>query len=370
MTPTIIKPTIGRVVWFHPSELTGENNFARHGNDQPYAAIVAHVHSDSMVNLTVFDANGVPHSRTSVGLVQDGDPVPGHGYYCEWMPYQKGQAVKAEATPQMTLEPTRIDPREQLEYALVHGAAARLAEAPHEAAAIATGIKSVLDALHPLPVLFNPHTGTQRAPGDVASDPQAAPKKLAITDEMVGRFLSWPLPEDFAPDCGITFARSSHAGMGPTGTNLLHFGQAKAMLEHCINGLSASTVTLPVVDPGPDSLEREIQAKADKGPRVTPQALLDEIVSEHYHSPQQAGDQAWTGDANGALNTLTICVLVLRNGTKVVGINHGAIDPAQHSAERGRQEARAQAVDKVYELLGFRLRDELSGASSVAISNN
>lgn len=36
--------------------------------------------------------------------------------------------------------------------------------------------------------------------------------------------------------CGISFFRSAHVGMIPTCTNLLHFGQAKAMLEHCING--------------------------------------------------------------------------------------------------------------------------------------
>jgi len=41
MTPVTIAPTIGRVVWFHPSESTGEAGFSRHGNDQPYAAIVA-----------------------------------------------------------------------------------------------------------------------------------------------------------------------------------------------------------------------------------------------------------------------------------------------------------------------------------------
>ncbi|WP_253279327.1 crAss001_48 related protein [Comamonas testosteroni] len=69
--------------------------------------------------------------------------------------------------------------------------------------------------------------------------------KIAITEQMVGRFLSWPLPADFAPDCGITFARSPHAGMNPTGTNLLHFGQAKEMLEHCINGGTASAGALP-----------------------------------------------------------------------------------------------------------------------------
>ena len=69
--------------------------------------------------------------------------------------------------------------------------------------------------------------------------------KIAITEQMVGRFLSWPLPTDFAPDCGITFTRSPHLGMSPTGTNLLHFGQAKAMLEHCMNGGTASASSLP-----------------------------------------------------------------------------------------------------------------------------
>ena len=68
--------------------------------------------------------------------------------------------------------------------------------------------------------------------------------KIAITEQMVGRFLSWPLPSDFAPDGGISFTRSPHVGMSPTGTNLLHFGQAKAMLEHCINGADANAGAL------------------------------------------------------------------------------------------------------------------------------
>ena len=69
--------------------------------------------------------------------------------------------------------------------------------------------------------------------------------KIAITEQMVGRFLSWPLPADFSPDCGIAFTRSPHPGMSPTGTNLLHFGQAKAMLEHCMNGGTAGAGVLP-----------------------------------------------------------------------------------------------------------------------------
>ena len=89
----MITPTIGRVVWFHPASDESDPRFA----DQPIcAALVAKVWSDTCVNLAVFDGNGNSHSRTSVLLIQDDNEVPGGGYYCEWMPYQKGQAAKTE----------------------------------------------------------------------------------------------------------------------------------------------------------------------------------------------------------------------------------------------------------------------------------
>lgn len=84
----MIKPTVGRVVWFYkyiPSQ----------GYKGPLAGHVAFVHSDTMVNLMVIDENGHPRSETSVLLVQDGQPPSGD--YCTWMPYQKGQAAKTEA---------------------------------------------------------------------------------------------------------------------------------------------------------------------------------------------------------------------------------------------------------------------------------
>ena len=93
---TKIAPTIGRVVWFYPN---GSDTFFNNWLEPPekLAAIVSHVHSDTMVNLMVIDPNGNPHSRTSVALVQEIEDTPKMGFYCAWMPYQKGQAAKAEA---------------------------------------------------------------------------------------------------------------------------------------------------------------------------------------------------------------------------------------------------------------------------------
>lgn len=101
----MIKPSIGRVVWFTPSSNTGSADFAP---GALLAAIVAHVHSDRLVNLAVFDANGRAHSRTSVTLLQDDDAKPEGGYFAEWMPFQKGQAAKqeaAEAKPNVARSP-------------------------------------------------------------------------------------------------------------------------------------------------------------------------------------------------------------------------------------------------------------------------
>jgi len=54
---------------------------------------------------------------------------------------------------------------------------------------------------------------------------------------MVDRFLTWRLPDDFAPDGGITFQKIGNAGTTyeythePVGTNLLTATQAEAMVR-------------------------------------------------------------------------------------------------------------------------------------------
>lgn len=62
-------------------------------------------------------------------------------------------------------------------------------------------------------------------------------------EHMVSRFLSWKLPDDFSPDGGVEFRkfwgirREPACQNKPTGTNLLNYPQAKAMVLHMITGL-------------------------------------------------------------------------------------------------------------------------------------
>lgn len=60
--------------------------------------------------------------------------------------------------------------------------------------------------------------------------------KEALIKQMVDRFLSWKLPADFGPDCGISFDKSYLSKHGPTGTNLLSATQAEAMIRHLMEG--------------------------------------------------------------------------------------------------------------------------------------
>jgi hypothetical protein len=60
-----------------------------------------------------------------------------------------------------------------------------------------------------------------------------------FVDQMVERFLLWPLPKDFAPDCGISFDGRKPDAMGyarqwPVGTNLLTATQTRQMIEYML----------------------------------------------------------------------------------------------------------------------------------------
>lgn len=108
----MIKPTPGRIVWFRPGEYeldsldmsTIMSGFTR----QPLTALIAAVHDDRLINLSVFDADGNQFSVRNVQLLQgDGQDVPSDGKhgYAEWMPYQHGQAAKASLPATLGGEP-------------------------------------------------------------------------------------------------------------------------------------------------------------------------------------------------------------------------------------------------------------------------
>jgi hypothetical protein len=88
----MIRPSVGRVVWFHPHLDEGHTPA-----DQPHAALVVHVLDDRTVNLAVFNQSGAPYSRQAVQLLQDDDLAPASGHFAMWMPFQVGQAKKTEA---------------------------------------------------------------------------------------------------------------------------------------------------------------------------------------------------------------------------------------------------------------------------------
>lgn len=90
----MIVPTNGRVVWFTPA---AHDTLHSSYGDKPWAAHVCHVWHERMVNLLVIQPDGQTRIETSVALLQDDDPRPDAGRYAEWMPYQNGQAAKAEA---------------------------------------------------------------------------------------------------------------------------------------------------------------------------------------------------------------------------------------------------------------------------------
>lgn len=114
-------------------------------------------------------------------------------------------------------------------------------------------------------------------------------------------------------------------------------------------------------------IEQEIQAKGLTAPRVTPADVDAEIAAEYYFTADDGAQGAFNRvDKNfggiptpQALSLLTFCVLVLRNGFTVTG-ESACASPENFDTEVGRKIARQKAIEKVWPLLGFRLRDKLA----------
>ena len=111
-------------------------------------------------------------------------------------------------------------------------------------------------------------------------------------------------------------------------------------------------------------IEAEIQAKGKTAARITPADIEANIASEHYFTASEGVQGATKCDITaGPLDLLTFCVLVLRNGFTVTG-ESACASPENFDAEIGRKVARANAVQKIWPLMGYELRSQLAAKAA------
>ena len=105
-----------------------------------------------------------------------------------------------------------------------------------------------------------------------------------------------------------------------------------------------------------EAIETKIQAKGLTAPRVTPAHIESCIAAEYTFT----ADKATAGCPQmPSLSLLTICVLVLKNGFTVIG-ESACVSPENFDAEIGAKIARKHAVEKIWLLEGYLLRDRLA----------
>lgn len=96
-------------------------------------------------------------------------------------------------------------------------------------------------------------------------------------------------------------------------------------------------------------LDTELPETSKVAPRVTPERIEEAIVNTEFY--------VFPG------TTVTVCLLTLKNGAKVLGHNYGSIDPAKQDWCIADLVARDMAVGKVWELEGYALRERLAAAA-------
>ncbi len=111
---------------------------------------------------------------------------------------------------------------------------------------------------------------------------------------------------------------------------------------------------------------------ANTAPRVTDAKIESRIIAEHYFTAADGRsgaiaaetysgrEQVASIDAMGhdPLELMTFCVMVLENGFTVTG-ESACASPENYNAEIGRKVARENALDKIWPLEGYLLRQRL-----------
>lgn len=108
-------------------------------------------------------------------------------------------------------------------------------------------------------------------------------------------------------------------------------------------------------------IEQEIQAKGLTAPRVTPDDIEANISGEYFFTAADATKGCQQLDS---LSLLTFCVLVLKNGFTVTG-ESACASPENFDAALGQKIARKNAVDKMWPLMGYALKDRLATKETI-----
>lgn len=106
------------------------------------------------------------------------------------------------------------------------------------------------------------------------------------------------------------------------------------------------------------AIEKEIQAKGLTAPRVTPADIESNIAAEIYFN---AGVVAKALDMphDPAYDLLSFCVLKLKNGFTVTG-ESACASPENFDEALGQKIARQNAINKVWPLMGYALKCQLT----------
>lgn len=116
-------------------------------------------------------------------------------------------------------------------------------------------------------------------------------------------------------------------------------------------------------------IEQEIQVKGLAAPRITPADIEANIAYETYFTAEQGllgacVQEGSTATGNPSLALLTFCVLVLKNGFTVTG-ESACASPENFDVELGCKIARANAVNKVWPLMGYELKSKLAELKNI-----
>jgi Phage protein (N4 Gp49/phage Sf6 gene 66) family len=143
-------------------------------------------------------------------------------------------------------------------------------------------------------------------------------------------------------------------------------GFLKHLTDQVMNDMSEDEMS------SDNEIEKEIQAKGLTAPRVTLADIENVIAYEYYITggeihgntvPVLGPMHRRLDHPHLGLRCLTLCVLMLKNGFTVTG-ESACASPENFDAELGRKRARQKAIDKVWMLEGYLLKEKLHASEA------